>query len=212
MSRFTDSEIRDLLAQGGHGLHPSSELSTGYADGELDAPVRSNIERHLECCEVCRQILMAIRSVLTEPTKEEMDAVSVAPMPEGLKAKVGLLSKARAKQSEIVTQIAHHLVPQDMQFAIEPMLTILFSGPLMESRKGPSTWKNAAFSGGQLQSADLNVAEAIRTAYWQYQKLLSCLATHSLEISVDTIVSDQVLALDEQHISRLREELLDIFD
>jgi len=212
MNTFRDSEIRDLLAQAGNDLHPSSELLTSYVMGELDAPVKIGIERHLEGCETCRQILEAIRSVLTEPTKEEMDAVSATPMPEDLKAKVGFLSKTRAKQSEIVTLIAHHLVPQDMQFAIEPMLMVLFSEPLLESREGSSALKNAAFSGGQLHSDDLHVAGAIRKAYGQYQQLLSCLATSSLEISVDTIVRDQTLALDEQHVSRLREELLGVLE
>lgn len=212
MSKFKDSKIRDLLAQAGQGLHPSSELLTSYATGELNAPVKGNVEHHLDGCEVCRQILVAIRSVLTEPTKEEMDAVSVAPMPEGLKAKVRLLSKARAKQSEIVTLLAHHLVPQDMQFAIEPMLTVLFSEPLTESGEGSSALKNAAFSGGHLEPDDLNVAGAIRKAYAQYQQLLSCLATSSLKISVDTIVRDQTLGLNEQHVSRLREALLDVLE
>ncbi len=212
MSKFKDNEIRDLLAQAGHGLHPSSALLTSYATGELEASAKGNVERHLDGCEVCRKILEVIRSVLTEPTEEEIDAVSGTPMPDSLKTKVELISKARAKQSEIVTLIARHLVPQDMQFAIEPMFTVLFSEPLMESSGGASTLKNAAFSGGQMQSDDLNVAQAIRQAYGQYQQLLSYLATNSLKTSVDTIVRDQTLALDEEHITRLREELLGLFE
>src|SRR5262245_10044924 len=46
-------------------MHPTDDLLNAYADGSLDAPGRADVERHLESCAACRQVVDDVRDILS---------------------------------------------------------------------------------------------------------------------------------------------------
>jgi hypothetical protein len=70
--------------------HPH-DLISAYADGEIDAPGRAAVERHLRACDGCRRLFDDIRSLVSAVAAEEPP-----PVPSDLAARIRLRLPAAA--------------------------------------------------------------------------------------------------------------------